>query len=280
MDIHHGLSGNRRVAAERGDHSRVVSERGGRGYYQQRPYGYRGHEYARRTYYDHGARLAIATTTRYPYHGMYLEGYAPAVYYAPAFYGWAAYNPWVAPVPYAWGFVAAPWYGYYGAVFHTVLPVYPSASLWLTDWPSFRRARSSEFFAAQQAAASQQQQAMALDAAPMTPDIKALVAEEVKRQLALANQEAQTTAANSVPDPASSGIASHDKPTTYNTYSSPAEISTSDRAGREPKCAVSEGDALQLTGPPAADATAASAGGSVEQAAAWNATRARRFPWR
>ena len=36
MDIHHGLNGNRRVSAERADHSRVVSERGGRGYVAER----------------------------------------------------------------------------------------------------------------------------------------------------------------------------------------------------------------------------------------------------
>jgi hypothetical protein len=34
MDIHHGLSGNRRVAVEMSDHSRIVSERCGRGYVQ------------------------------------------------------------------------------------------------------------------------------------------------------------------------------------------------------------------------------------------------------
>lgn len=250
MDIHHGLNGNRRVAAERGDHSRVVSERGGRGYYQQRPYGYRGHEYARRTYYDHG-RAYDRYYNRYSYHGMYLEGYAPGFYYAPAFYGWA-YNPWVAPVPYAWGFVATPWYGYYGAYF-TPYPVYPSASFWLTDYIISQSLAAN--YAARQAAAGQQQQAMAPDAAPMTPDIKALVAEEVKRQLALENQEAQTTAANNVPDPASSGIARMLSDNIQHVFVAGADLDVIDASGTE--CAVSEGDALQLTGPPAADATAA-----------------------
>jgi hypothetical protein len=250
MDIHHGLNGNRRVASERADHSRVVAERGGRGYYQQRPYGYRGHEYARRTYYDHG-RAYDRYYNRYSYHGVYMYGYAPSVYYAPAFYGWA-YNPWVTPVPYAWGFVASPWYGYYGAYF-TPYPVYPSASLWLTDYIISQSLAAN--YAAQQAAASQQQQAMAPDAAPMTPDIKALVAEEVKRQLALENQEAQTTAANNVPDPASSGIARMLSDNVQHVFVAGGDLDVIDATGTE--CAVSEGDALQLTGPPAADATAA-----------------------
>ena len=47
MDIHHGLSGSRSVRVERADHSRIVAERGGRGYVQH-PYMYRGHEYGHR----------------------------------------------------------------------------------------------------------------------------------------------------------------------------------------------------------------------------------------
>jgi len=250
MDIHHGLNGNRRVVAERADHSRVVAERGGRGYYQQRPYGYRGHEYARRTYYDHG-RAYDRYYNRYSYHGVYVYGYAPAVYYAPAFYGWA-YNPWVAPVPYAWGFVATPWYGFYGAYF-TPYPVYPSASFWLTDYIVSQSLAAN--YAAAQAAAAQQQAALPPDAAPMTPDIKALVAEEVKRQLALENQEAQTTAANNVPDPASSGIARMLSDNVQHVFVAGGDLDVIDATGTE--CAVSEGDALQLTAAPPADATAA-----------------------
>ena len=130
MDVHHGLDGRRRVSVERADHSRVYAERGGRGYVQ-RPYMYHGHEYGHRTYYYNG-RAYDRFYNRYPYHGVYVYGYAPAVYYAPAFYGWA-YNPWVAPVPYAWGYVGTPWYGFYGGYF-TPYPVYPSASVWLADY--------------------------------------------------------------------------------------------------------------------------------------------------
>jgi hypothetical protein len=248
MDVHHGLNGNRRVSAERADHSRVVSSRGGRGYYQQRPYRYGGHEYARRTYYDHG-RAYDRYYNRYPYHGIYLEGYAPSVYYAPAFYGWA-YNPWVAPVPYAWGFVATPWYGYYGAYF-TPYPVYPSASVWLADYIISQSLAAN--FAAQQAIAAQS--AMAPDASPMTPQIKDMIAEEVKRQIALENQEATVTASNSAPDPASSGIARMLSDNVQHVFVAGSDLDVIDAGGTE--CAVSEGDALQLSGPPAEDATAA-----------------------
>src|SRR5579875_1951933 len=130
MDIHHGLNGNRRVVMERRDGTRIVAERGGRGYVQH-PYMFHGHEYGHRTYYYHG-RAYDRFYRRYPYHVVYMDVYNPAVYYRPAFYGWA-YNPWVAPVPYAWGWAGNPWYGYYGAYF-TPYPVYPSASVWLTDY--------------------------------------------------------------------------------------------------------------------------------------------------
>ncbi len=130
IDIHHGLNGNRRVEVERADHSRIVAERGGRGYVQH-PYRYGGRDFAHRTYYYHG-RAYDRYYGQYYYHGAYLDYYTPAYYYRPAFYGWA-YNPWGAPVPYAWGWAGNPWYGYYGAYF-TPYPVYPSASVWLTDY--------------------------------------------------------------------------------------------------------------------------------------------------
>jgi hypothetical protein len=251
MDIHHGLNGNRRVSAERADHSRVVSERGGRGYYQQRPYGYRGHEYARRTYYDHG-RAYDRYYSRYAYHGIYLNGYAPGVYFAPAFYGWA-YNPWIAPVPYAWGFVGNPWYGFYGAYF-TPFPVYPSASVWLADY-LISQSLAANYAAQQAAAAASQQQAMAPDAAPLTPEVKNMIADEVKRQIALTNQEAQVTAANNVPDPAGSGIARMLSDNVQHVFVAGADLDVIDAGGTE--CAVSEGDALQLAGATPPDATAA-----------------------
>ena len=62
---------------ERADHSRIVAERGGRGYVQH-PYMYHGHEYGHRTYYEHG-RAYDRFYARYPYHGVYVEMYSPGV---------------------------------------------------------------------------------------------------------------------------------------------------------------------------------------------------------
>ena len=241
MDIHHGLNGNRRVSVERADHSRVFAERGGRGYVQ-RPYSYRGHEFGHRTYYAHG-RAYDRFYMRHMYRGVYMDVYSPAYYYAPAFYGWA-YNPWIRPVAYAWGWGAAPWYGYYGSYF-TPYPVYPSASAWLTD-----------YMISDSLAASYQAQAPALSGvSAMTPQVKDQIAAEVERQIAIENAEQQASAQNAEPNPASSSIQRALTDNQPHVFLVGSDLDLVDDSGTE--CAISSGDALQLAGPPAPDATAA-----------------------
>jgi hypothetical protein len=130
MDIHHGLNGGRRVSVERADHSRLVAERGRRGFVERR-YAFRGHDFARRSYYWHGQEYNRYYRGYY-YHGAFVNVYAPAVFYPPAFYGWA-YNPWAAPVAFGWGWAGTPWFGFYGAYF-TPYPVYAGPAFWLTDY--------------------------------------------------------------------------------------------------------------------------------------------------
>jgi hypothetical protein len=253
MDIHHGLNGNRRIEVERADHSRLVSERGGRGYIQ-RPYRYGGRDFARRSYYYHG-RAYDHYYGHYYYRGHYVDYYTPAYYYRPAFYGWA-YNPWVAPVPYAWGWAGNPWYGYYG-VFFTPYPVYPNASLWLTDY-LISVSLASAYEAQVQLAAAQAQQGLPPDAAPLSPDVKALISAEVQRQIALENSEAQAVQANpaAVTDPASSSVQRMLTDNIQHIFIVGHDIDVINSAGAE--CAVSQGDALQLAGPPPADSPTAS----------------------
>jgi hypothetical protein len=253
MDIHHGLAGGRSSRVERADHSRVVAERGHRGYVQH-PYSYRGHEYGHRTYYEHG-RAYDRYYARYPYHGVYVEMYSPVAYYPPAFYGWA-YNPWAVPIAYpvaAWGWGAAPWYGVYGGFF-TPFPVYASASLWLTDYMI-----STTLAAAYQAnvdAAAQAQAALAADAAPLTPDIKNMIAQEVQRQIAVENAEAAPQAQAAGPNPAVSGVQRLLSDNQSHVFVAGKALDVVDANGAE--CAVTDGDVLQLTPTPLPDdATAA-----------------------
>jgi hypothetical protein len=107
IDVHYGLSGDRRVTVQRADHSRIVVERGGRGGYVQRSYMFQGREFAHRTYYANG-RTYDRFYRPYSYRGVSMEVDARASYYPAGFYGWV-YPPWIQPAPYAWGWSGAPW---------------------------------------------------------------------------------------------------------------------------------------------------------------------------
>ena len=130
MDIHHGLDGGRRVSVERHDGSRLVTERGRRGFVE-RPYQYHGHDFARRSYYYHGARYD-RFYNHYYYRGGYMNVYAPGFYFAPGFYGWA-YNPWATPIAYGWGWGASPWFAFYGGYF-SPWRMYAGSAFWLADY--------------------------------------------------------------------------------------------------------------------------------------------------
>ena len=241
MDVHHGLNGSRHVMVERGDHSRVYVGRGGRGYVQ-RPYMYHGHEYAQRGYYRDG-HYYHAYYGRYYYHGMYVNPYFPSFYFRPAFYGWA-YNPWVNPIAYGWGWGGNPWYGYYGGYF-SPYPVYAGPSFWLTDY----------LIANSLQAAYQANAAAMSNPAPLTPEVKQLIADEVKQQIALENTEAQAASPNAEPDAASSSIQRLLTDGRPHVFVAGADLDVTDAGGNE--CALSEGDALQLRGGVAPDAQAA-----------------------
>lgn len=243
MDIHHGLNGSRRVDFRRPDGSRIHAERGRPGYVERR-YNYHGHDFARRSYYWHG-REYNRFYRGYMYHGVFMNVYAPGFYYGPGFYGWA-YNPWAVPIAFAWGFGAAPWYGYYG-YYWTPYPVYPSAAYWLTDYAISTDLQAE--YAAQQEATLQAQGPPPSGGAPvLTPEIKNEIADEVKSDIALENAEATQNAQSQEIDPASSGIArtlSDGRPHVFVVASSLDVVSTN---GAE--CALSDTDVLQFAGPP------------------------------
>lgn len=267
MDVHHGLNGGRRVSVERADHSRIVAERGRRGYIERR-YGWHGHDYARRSYYWHG-REYPRYYRGYYYHGAYVNVYAPAYYYAPAFYGWA-YNPWAVPVAYAgWGWAGNPWYGYYGFYF-APYPVYAGPAFWLTDYLIAAELQAAYAAGAASAGAAVGQNpgngatvlvaSLAPIAAPdssgapaLSPAIKQMVADEVKGQIALENAEAQQNSQGQDADPASSGIERLMSDGKSHVFVAGDSLDVTDANGAE--CALSDGDVLQLSAPPAADAT-------------------------
>lgn len=247
MDIHNGINGDRRVSTERADHSRIVAERGRRGFVE-RPYSYHGHEYYRRTFYYHGHVYDRYYRGAF-YHGVSLRVYAPYHYYSAGFYGWA-YHPWRTRVVYAWGWGGRPWYGYYGYYF-APYPVYASGAAWLTDYMI-----SNDLQAAYDAghAAGAAETAPAADAAGpvLTPQMKDLIAKEVEEDLEIENLEQELVNGDKDSDPNSSGIArllSDGKPHVFEV-GAPLEVVNE---ATDEDCALSEGDVLQITTPPDAD---------------------------
>jgi hypothetical protein len=201
MQIQHGMHGGRTVVSNHNG-ARVVTT-GRHGGYVQRNYVSRnGHTYVSRTYVVNNVSYTSVYRS-YGYGGYCCYyGYAPAYYYNPGYYGWA-YNPWPAPAPYAWGWGGAPWYGYYGAYF-TPYPVYPSAAFWLTDYlvaASLRAAYEAQadpnayleplgpdlpLVASMGPIPAAENTNVAL-----SPEVKNLLAEEIKAQLAADEAEAK-----------------------------------------------------------------------------------------
>ena len=249
MDVHHGLNGGHRVSVERADHSRVYAEHGRRGFVE-RGYNYHGHDFARRSYYYHG-REYDRYYRGYGYRGMYLNVYAPGYYYPPAFYGWA-YNPWAAPITFGWGWAGNPWYGFYGGYF-APYPVYPSAAFWLTDYIISQNLQAA--YAAHQEAGEAAAAPAAGGPPALTPEVKQMISDEVRSQLALENQEAAQSAKQQDVDPGSSGIARMLADGRPHVFVAGGSLDVTDSSGQE--CALSDGDALQMQTPPPQDATTA-----------------------
>jgi len=187
--ITHSSSGARLVESPRtspsGQPYKIVSNGAGRGYVE-RSFSKGGREYMRRTYVYEG-RTNVYVYRNYYYGGVRYYGYVPGYYYGSGFYGWA-YTPWVAPVPYAWGWGAAPWYGYYG-YYWTPDPVYSSAAFWMTDYIISENLRAA--YEARAAGGSNvesnpgtESQGSQNDSGVLTPQVKQMIAEEVKQQLA------------------------------------------------------------------------------------------------
>ncbi len=202
VHIEHPMQGPRTVVSERNG-VRVVNTGANRGYVQ-RPYAMRnGHTYVQRTYVVN--HLTYTRVYRSYYYGdRHYYGYYHPYYYHAAFYEWA-YSPWPAPVYYSWGWVGAPWYGYYGGYFApypVYPPVYPWATFWLTDYviAANLQAAYEERTATNAATAVDAQQGQG-NSSPesggnnpspaennpnsvgLTPDVKQAIAEEVKAQL-------------------------------------------------------------------------------------------------
>jgi hypothetical protein len=212
MKIQYGPSGGRTVIKQLPNHVTVVSY-GPHNGYVQRTLVRNNVTIVQRTYLVQG-KTFVQMYRPYSYRGVGLAMYEPGIYYAPAFYGWA-YYPWDAPVAYAWGWTGNPWLGFYGSYF-APLPAYASPALWMTDY----------ILGSTLAAAYQQQQDFSLPpddsgaaeqeasqdgpsggssddvyaqaSSPITPELRAQIADEVRQEMAEENAVSSNEAATDV----------------------------------------------------------------------------------
>jgi hypothetical protein len=172
----------------------------GRAGFVERPY---RPGYVSRTYVV-GGRVYVNVYRSYSWNGYAYNYYVPRYYYRPAWYGWAV-QPWGPRVAYSWGWNTAPWYGYYGWYFNPY-PVYPSPSYWLTDYLIAASLQSSYQAQVEASADAAPPPAPApAEAAALSPETKQLIADEVSRQLAAQQAQAQQPAAAAASPQAAGG---------------------------------------------------------------------------
>ena len=240
MVIHRGPSGGRVVVSGRPG-ARVVSYGSHGGFVERtvRP------GYVSRTYVVGGVSY-VHVYHSYSYHGWGYYHYIPAVYYGPRFYGWAV-TPWAAPFRYSWfGIgVSAPWFGFYSGYFNPYT-VYRSPDLWLTDYLLAENLRLA--YEAQLAGNADQPPPpppadVQPGAAALTPEMKQLIADEVRQQIE-AEKAAALQPAPAVPQQPAADQAPPALTQRFFVVSSHLDITTADGQA----CSLTPGDVIERRG--------------------------------
>ncbi|MCU1234434.1 MAG: hypothetical protein JWP63_2401 [Candidatus Solibacter sp.] len=232
--VYHPPNAPRRVEVVRPGGRIVVASAPGHGYVQ-RPVIINNTTIIKRTYIYNGVPQARIYRPRV-YNGVTLAIYTPVRYYHPSFYVYA-YNPWARPIVYTWGWSSRPWYGYYGGYF-TPYPVYASPSLWLTDYLIAATLESAyEERMAARAAANNYNNYQDTQAAPLTPEVKQAIADEVRRQIDQERAQGQNMNSSGGQE---TNIFADNQP---HVFVAGASLLVNSNMG---ECTVSEGDVLQM----------------------------------
>ena len=244
MRINYAVSGARRVETVRSDNSVLVSTGPHQGYLQRTVVV--NDRTVKQRIYVVNKTIYVRNYTTYTYRGVVLEHYVPGVYYAPAFYGWV-YYPWPYPVRYRWAFYEAPWYEYYGGYFAPA-PVYPTPSLWLTDYSLAQTL--SDAYQDRPATGAPQGDNVALADTAISPETKQILAAEVQEMVAAGNKAAgdpssESNLAGELPD-----VVKHER--SVFVVASNLDVTTENG-----ECGLTPGDILEMDAPLAQDAVTA-----------------------
>jgi flagellar motor protein MotB len=263
LSVRRDPNGVRTIESRRADNSRVVSTGRHSGYVE------RNIVVGNRTYVQRttiiNQRITTNTFVAYNYGGVALTHFVAPVFYSPAFYGWA-YYPWAAPVRFGFGWFGAAWYVAPNPFF-TAYPVYPSAAFWLTDY-MLGETLATAYQLHEDALASETNDAeYTADAAssdgmhdgdqpdmlqadattPITPELKAQIAEEVKQQIEYDNYTSANPTHETSYDELPTVLG---QPNHLFIVSSSLDVTTDDQQ----ECGLQAGDLLRLVSPPANDA--------------------------
>jgi hypothetical protein len=256
MDIHRGPHGERRIVSHRGNTTLVTTGR--HSGYVERTVVINNRTYTQRTVVLNG-RVYSHTYVSYVVGGVVLHHFVTPVFFAPGFYGWV-YYPWRVPVFYRWAWFGAPWYVGPNPYF-VAYPTYPGAAYWLTDY-YLGQTLSAAAQTDADALANGDGSDMSADAStdsgdsdatdtlrarentPITPELKAAIAEEVKQQIAYDNTAANDGNADAIHGelPAALRSVGH-----VFVVSDSLDVTTSDQRS----CGLQAGDILRLVVTPA-----------------------------
>jgi hypothetical protein len=248
MVIHHAIDGSRRVMVQNADRSRAYIPAKGIPYVQH-PYTFRGQQLDHRTFVVQG-QLFHQIYRPYNYRGTNLDVYATSRYYAPKFYQWVSTKA-AAPQNFNWPYNSStPWYGHYQGFF-TPETSYQSPAQWLTDYMM-----AATLYVAY-STKGQASDPPPANSAPVTPEVKQMLTEEVSRQVKQESAEAADNAQNRTPQPGAGSVVQELSDRETHVFVVSSDLDLVDPSGR--RCAMSEGDVVQVTSGPKADSGAVDA---------------------
>jgi len=244
MSVNRGIWGNRTITSRQADGSVLTSTGSNRGYLARNVTA-GGQNFTQHIQSNNG-KVSNLLYTRFKRGAADLLNYTSAQYYPPEFYAWA-YNPWDSPIQYQWGWLNDAWYTSASSYF-TPNAQYNSGAEWLTDYvlaqvvssaPADDTADAAPNPVAPNPVAPNPDDANQTGTqTPITPELKAAIADDVRRYL----QHETSAAAGITPAPLPFA-------TTF-IIGATSDYTLADQT----TCTLSPGSIVQLPAPAADDA--------------------------
>jgi len=258
LDVRRGSHGERSIVGHGKDNATLVTT-GRHSGYMERSVTAGNRTYIQRTTVIN-QRIVSRNFVAFNYGGVGMVRFVTPAFFAPGFYGWAFY-PWGPPIPFAFGWEAAPWYGGPNPYF-AAYGEYPGAAQWLADYAigetlsdGYQLDADAELegdtdsYAETSSDGDDSDQADRLNAEAMTPisaEIKESIVEQVKQELTYDSAASSAHAEQTGYDEVSFVLGTQNQ---VFVVSSSLDVSTAD----EQLCGLQAGDILQMKSAPASN---------------------------